>query len=238
MAETSEFYIGWDVGAWNCEDNPRSRDAIVILDSQCRIVGTPWRNNLRDTINNAATAATWIAALFALCRTEMPTDARFTIAIDTPLGFSQEFVQLVNQRQHHPHPLQDSANNPYLFRLAERALAANGHTSLSAVKDMIGSQATKGIHVLSKYGMTQNPPAVWALTEPNLKVIETYPSPCRGVASVTALRANLPAVGHDDKEDALTCALVAYLFKNQRNDFANPPTDLPACEGWIWLPTP
>jgi hypothetical protein len=26
------FCIGWDVGGWNCDHNPNSRDAIVILD--------------------------------------------------------------------------------------------------------------------------------------------------------------------------------------------------------------
>jgi hypothetical protein len=28
------YFIGWDVGGWNCEANPNSRDAIVILDNK------------------------------------------------------------------------------------------------------------------------------------------------------------------------------------------------------------
>jgi hypothetical protein len=41
------FYIGWDVGGWNCDHNQKSRDAIVILSHDLSIVGRPWRGNLR-----------------------------------------------------------------------------------------------------------------------------------------------------------------------------------------------
>lgn len=41
------YYIGWDVGAWNCDRNAASRDAIVILDAARRVIGTPGRGNLR-----------------------------------------------------------------------------------------------------------------------------------------------------------------------------------------------
>lgn len=30
---SSGLFIGWDVGAWNCDKNPSSRDALVVLDS-------------------------------------------------------------------------------------------------------------------------------------------------------------------------------------------------------------
>ena len=35
------FFIGWDVGGWNCDKNGKSRDAIVVLDSTPTIVGKP-----------------------------------------------------------------------------------------------------------------------------------------------------------------------------------------------------
>ena len=41
-AAAKQFFIGWDVGGWNCDRNRSSRDAIVILDTERRIVGTPW----------------------------------------------------------------------------------------------------------------------------------------------------------------------------------------------------
>jgi len=37
----------WSIGGWNCDKNQNSRDAIVILDANHEIVGTPWRGNLR-----------------------------------------------------------------------------------------------------------------------------------------------------------------------------------------------
>ena len=30
------FFIGWDVGGWNCDKNGESRDAIVILDADAK----------------------------------------------------------------------------------------------------------------------------------------------------------------------------------------------------------
>ncbi len=47
LATPSSYFVGWDVGAWNCDKNGTSRDAIVILDEQRVIVGEPWRGNLR-----------------------------------------------------------------------------------------------------------------------------------------------------------------------------------------------
>ena len=40
----------------------------------------------------------------------------------------------------------------------------------------------------------------------------------------------------DDKNDALTCALLAYLFVTDRAQLAIPPADTPNSEGWIWVP--
>ena len=32
-ADASALFIGWDVGGWNCDKNPASRDALVVLDA-------------------------------------------------------------------------------------------------------------------------------------------------------------------------------------------------------------
>jgi hypothetical protein len=50
-ARPRQFFIGWDVGGWNCDRNNKSRDAVVILDESRAIVGKPWRGNLRKQIN-------------------------------------------------------------------------------------------------------------------------------------------------------------------------------------------
>jgi len=70
----------------------------VILDDNHEIVGTPWRGNLRECINSCSTSAEWIAALFDLCGSGIsPESGPVTLAIDTPLGFSEAFIQLVTQ---------------------------------------------------------------------------------------------------------------------------------------------
>ena len=52
MSKDTNYYIGWDVGAWNCDKNRKSRDAIVVLDGEKTVKGI-WRGNLRKTINDS-----------------------------------------------------------------------------------------------------------------------------------------------------------------------------------------
>lgn len=234
-AQASAYYVGWDVGGWNCDNNANSRDAIVILDSGLVVVGKPWRGNLRTHINEAATADEWIGALFALCDAHQPDDdVQVTLAIDTPLGFSEAFVRLVTGLEC-TEPVGNSETNPYLFRQTEHYLFQRGLKPLSAIKDMIGSQATKGVHVLAKFTPRLSNCGVWT-DGAALTAIEAYPSGCKGSATIKHLRSRYAPLDHVDKEDALTCALIGYLYAEQREALADPPEAVPDSEGWIWVP--
>lgn len=228
------YFIGWDVGGWNCDMNGKSRDAIVILDAYRGIVGKPWRGNLRSTINAAADSAAFTAALFALCGAQATVgDTPVTLAIDTPLGFSQEFVRLVTGLQA-AGALGSSGTNPYLFRQTERWLFEHGLKPLSAIKDMIGSQATKGMHVLARFAPTLVRCGVWQ--GGSLTAIEAYPSACKTSSTIHALQEPFGKLAHDDLDDALTCAFVAWLFSVQPEKLAPPAETVPLAEGWIWVP--
>ena len=234
-AQASAFYVGWDVGGWNCDKNANSRDAIVILDSGQDVVGKPWRGNLRTHINEAGTADEWIVALFSLCDAHRPDGgAQVTLAIDTPLGFSEAFVRLATGLEC-TGPVGSSETNPYLFRQTEHYLFQRGLKPLSAIKDMIGSQATKGMHMLAKFTPHSAGCGVWT-DGAALTAIEAHPSGCKGSATIKGLRSRYAPLGHVDKEDALTCALIGYLFAEQREALAGPPETVPASEGWIWVP--
>lgn len=243
-----KFFIGWDVGGWNCDTNSKSRDAIVILDARRAIVGKPWRCNLRTTINTAHDSRAFIEALFALCGAECPVAAiHVTLAIDTPLGFPEAFTALATGLKG-VESVGDSGSNPYLFRQTERWLCEQGLRPLSAIKDMIGSQATKGMHVLSKFAPHLTRCGVWTDGD-MLTVVEAYPSPCEYSPLMEDLR--LPYVvwqradggrgwveeiDHPDKQDALTCALIAYCFDARPEVLVEPSHAVPPSEGWIWLP--
>ena len=230
------FFIGWDVGGWNCDKNAKSRDAIVILDEDLHIVGAPWRGNLREAINAAATTREWTTRLFGLCQSEQTEDASLTLAIDTPLGFSTAFLSLTAEGQS-VGSIGESQSNPYLYRQTERLLFTGNRGPLSAVKDMIGSQATKGMHVLAKFAPRVERCGVWT-DGASLRAIETYPAACRRSEADKSVLDTLQPLNHDDLVDARVCALVACLFANTPDVFEEPPADVPAREGWIWVPTP
>ena len=236
--QASAYFVGWDVGGWNCDKNGESRDAIVILDDSLSIVGRPWRGNLRASINAANSSEGWIHALFVLCgAVPLPSGVPTTIAIDTPLGFSQAFMALVTGLKF-VMSVDGSATNPYLFRQTERHLFEQGIRPLSAVKDMIGSQATKGMHALAKFTPKVARCGVWT-DGSTLIAIEAYPSPCKHSALMDALLlpfADWRQVNHQDKVDALTCALIAYCFQVRPETLVQPSGDVPVSEGWIWLP--
>ena len=235
VSQPPSFFIGWDVGGWNCDMNSKSRDAIVILDSTLAVVGQPWRGNLRTTINEAASASDWIRELFGLCAVNSSAGALYiTLAIDTPLGSSEAFVGLVTGLQC-VDLVERSDTNPYLFRQTERYLFEHGLKPLSAIKDMIGSQATKGMHVLAKFARATKSCGVWT-DGVSLTVIEAYPSACKASEVVRALRRHHADLEHEDKQDALICALIAYLFASRPDALASPDSSVPISEGWIWVP--
>ncbi len=232
------LFIGWDVGGWNCDKNQKSRDALVVLDHGGQILGHPWRGNLRETINSATTTATFLAALLALCKLGNPArTCHATLAIDAPLGFPEAFARMIAGGV----PVDQigrSAANPYLFRQTERRLVDEGITPLSAIKDMIGSQATKAMHVIARFAPQRLSPGVWTDGE-CLTVIETYPALCRKRLGPRPGDANIPKTGSAaDIHDAGICARVAHDFQMNLERLEPPTAETPASEGWIWAPIP
>ncbi len=236
---TPGWSIGWDVGAWHCDRNQKSRDAIVILNESMNLTGVPWRGNVRSVIAASRDTAAWIANLFGLCGLDAPSKLAITLAIDTPLAFPDALLQLINGRQL-PDVEDESAHNAYLFRRTERWLFERGIKPLSPVKDMIGSQATKGIHALAKFAPRRIGTGVWTDGK-FLTAIEAYPTACKKSRRFKdrKLQIKLPKqkpAAQQDIEDALYCALVAHSFSRQPEDLAGPDDSMPAQEGWIWVP--
>jgi predicted nuclease with RNAse H fold len=231
----SSFFVGWDVGAWHC-DKGKSQDAVVILDSGLNAVGNPWRGNLREALNNADSSTAWVNALFQKCGVQHPDSIRVTLAIDAPLGFSEGFLALSGSLKGTT-AIQEHRTNPYLFRVTERHLFERGCKPLSAVQDMIGSQATKGIHAVARLAPYVESCGVWTDGK-SLRVIETYPSPCKRAPIVKRelLQSNRGRQEHEDIEDAHICAVIAYLFANKQSTLLGPPPEASSREGWIWVP--
>ena len=235
-AQREHLFIGWDVGGWNCDKNQNSRDALVALDHAGQSPGQPWRGNLRETINSATTPMAFLAALLALCKLGTPGQpCHATLAIDAPLGFPEAFARMIAGGT----PVDQigrSAANPYLFRHTERRLVGEGVTPLSTIKDMIGSQATKAMHVVARFAPQRLSTGVWT-DGAHLTVIETYPSLCRARLGPQVHIEPMPKTGREaDIHDADVCARIALDFHLNRERLEPPTDDTPPSEGWIWAP--
>ena len=220
-------YIGWDVGAWNCDKNKSSRDAIVILDSNGKLHGFK-RGNLRESITNAQSTNEILIKLFQWCGLSYFNE-EIVIAIDTPLGFSQAFVNLVTQNTI-SEPIGDFSKNPYLYRKTEQFLFEKGAKPLSAVNHMIGAQATKGIHFLSKFAPIIESLGIWKSNDEKLTVIETYPAANKQIEISVKLNAE-----NQDVKDAYICAEIAKRFDQNKGTFYQPLQSIHEKEGWIWV---
>jgi hypothetical protein len=247
----TDLYLGWDVGGWNCDDNPKSRDALCALTmrgADLEVVGSPWRGNLRaDLVNLTGTAL--IKQLLERVGIS-DVDHHVTIAIDTPLAWPTNMIKLMTDGATISVP-EHVDNNPYLFRAQERALFVKRRGPLSVVRDMIGSQSTKGIHFLRVAGLEAAGAGVWASRDPSVVAIETYPARVgktrEAGSSIKRLLADaVRADGRANRKsrndwwkgdvgDAIACAIVASLHHSRRGLTA-PAADADGDEGWIWLP--
>jgi hypothetical protein len=242
--EMEKFFIGWDVGAWNC-DKGDSRDALsVTAETKGKLaIRGRWRGNLRQVLDEDS-GLEILRQFFRLCEIEPPKRVKATIAIDTPLGWPQPALQLLVCGTTTRVP-KKADENPYLFRKTELRLFSQRFRPLSTVRDLIGSQSTKGIHFLKKAGLRIESVGVWSATNQDTAVtaIETYPAPCK--RSPSACKTFLDVMGTEnvagsrrehDLQDALRCALIAWWFRADRSKLAEPSPDIPCDEGWIWLP--
>jgi len=240
------YYVGWDVGGWNCDANPASRDALVVLDAALNLVGTPWRGNLRTTLNDAHNTRDLIERLLGLCQLQAQGAEHVVMAIDTPLALPSALLALA--RGDAVSALGRSQENPYLYRETERWLFQRGITPLSPIKDMIGSQATKGMHLLARFAPHIAACGQWQSDDQTLTVVEGYPSPAKRSPAFAALRQRVsmpvsleamlhqPTPKQQDIQDAWLCAMLAWSLPHAAQNVAWPPATMPAEEGWIFVP--
>jgi hypothetical protein len=250
----SDIFLGWDVGAWNCDRNPDSRDALCALDwgaSRPVLLGNPWRGNLREVLVERE-GRDLIDALLEKVGLTCDKTTHVTIAIDTPLAWPKPMIELVTAGTTVVVPAK-ADENPYLFRTQELALFDRKRRPLSTVRDMIGSQSTKGIHFLRRAKLAATGIGVWSAG--STTAIETYPAAAvagsddededDGVKLLTAELRNMcmqrqkrpPGANWEgDVRDAITCAVVAMLHRREPERLEAPGPSADAAEGWIWLP--
>jgi predicted nuclease with RNAse H fold len=239
--QVRKLVMGWDVGAWHCDNNRRSRDALVLLDCTD---GTPkpfgrWRGNLRKDMENFA-GMHLVYKMLANCNLRDCEVFDLTTAIDAPLGWPEPMLRLVNGNDPSETPKLDGSNQ-YTRRRTDIELIRRGYRPLSTVRDMIGSQSTKAIHFLCRAGLRLTSPGVWKShqSRTSIAAIETYPAVARSSDRLSQrveilLRDPLFHDAHSDDEDALVCALVAHFFADSTTEKV--PTNASGLEGWIILP--
>lgn len=245
------LFVGWDVGGWHCDRNASSRDALIVTrfnGAEVVVEGKPWRGNLRSILM-AKSGDALVTAMLDLCGVASEPATEVVIAIDTPLGWPSAMMRLAQGGATSFVSAKDG-ENPYTRRATELALIQRGYAPLSAVRDMLGSQSTKGLHFLRVAGLQEVSPGVWRRDEKEdrtVTAIETYPAVALQMARLRELQADvlsrtqggLRSGGkplHDDTRDALACALVAFLFAERPAMIEPIPSEILTGEGWIVLP--
>jgi predicted nuclease with RNAse H fold len=241
------YFVGWDVGGWHCDKNRKSRDALAILcetKGRPRQVGKAFHGNIRSYIEEHLCLAELVSEC---CNISVTKNDRITIAIDTPLGLPRGVISLVQKRALLAVP-KASSENPYTYRQTEEWLCKQHFPALSVMTHMIGSQCTKGMYLLRKFDLTTTNRSCGVWKKGKVTAIECYPATCKKAknksyvveGSAHVHRLFKQAVGKqklaDDREDAVYCALIAYLFAKNPKMLVSPQNVPPAAEGWIWYP--
>jgi len=229
------YYLGWDVGAWHCDKNSNSRDAIEILmkesdDKETTKINKPYWGNLKNTILAATDTKHFIQEIFALCKVEQNVDFKndhFILAIDAPLGFPKGVKKLLNSEMFSPFEESEkpaSIENHLLYRLTEKYIYDNWEGNdgkkkkpLSLIQDSIGSQATKAMFLIKQLRMRLSENGVWK--KDNLTIIETYPA-----INKMHFEDELKTLKfrNGDIEDAYICAKVTEEFDRKHNRLVKP----------------
>lgn len=205
----------------------------MLLDSSGRIEGH-YLGNIRSVINTL-NPSKGIQQLLALLKVDIEYD-HIVMAIDAPLGFPNEFRELLNSKASKS-KIEDFAENGYLFRKCEQILRRIEQKKkmkpLSTINDRIGSHATKAMAFMLKMEAKVESVGVWQKKE-KLTIIETYPTINRDKIDFEEFE-KIKSY-NQDLEDAFVCAKVAEAFKENRKSLVSPPKsdDIIKEEGWIW----
>ena len=222
------YYVGWDVGAWNCDKNAHSRDAIVVLNENKNIVASRRgvvrrelkKNNIHEFLNE----------FFCSPNRQFYAKDNFIFAIDAVFSFPYGVTELLAGKKY----ILDaeawnegkSIQNSLLFRYTERFVSDKERKPLSVIQDSIGSQSTKVIYFLRHFQFKQENVGIWETMNRNI-AIETYPS-------VVGEKGN-------DIDDAEICANLAWKFRHDKSRLYQPDNETKhletiKIEGWIWFP--
>ena len=219
-----KYYVGWDVGAWHCDKNTNSKDAIAVLNEEGEEVVETKRKVVRCELNENSIFS-FLNKYFG-CDKFTARD-NFIFAIDAvfrlPIGVQEIPI--------HSAP-EDYKSNPFLFRLTEQFVKEKtGNQCRSMIQDKIGSQATKIMFFLKHFSFKQKEIGVWKTDDNKATAIEVYPK----------LAPNYDPNQKSDKYDAVKCCEIAEKFANERNAFFAPEDCLKIMrdtikkEGWIWF---
>lgn len=91
------YYGGWDAGAWHCDRNAESRDALVILmDRPAGLmpVGRPFWGNLRPDLS-AHCGPELLSAILGRCDVPLAGAQHVVVAINTPLAWPTAALRLL-----------------------------------------------------------------------------------------------------------------------------------------------
>lgn len=228
----AKYFIGWDVGAWHCEKNQKSKDCICVIEAGSNKVVMEKRKCIRNQFNDCKTVYDFLNKYFddkTSLKTSFSSDDTMIFAIDAvfrwPIGIQQLFCDTLPE-----FPESGAIKNVMLYRYTER-FVSDIHKPRSAVQDMIGSQSTKIMYFLQKYEFKQGEElGVWETNEGKIKAIETYPAVLGGQKE------------HTDNNDSELCAELAQKFDKDKDLLCCPENqdeenwELIQKEGWIWFP--
>ena len=151
-----------------------------------------------------------MSQLFDLCKNSL-ADSNVEVTLRSiHLSGSQLNFRALSHRRTPQDAIGLSDTNQYLYRRQSDYFRAN-KKPLSAVKDMIGSQATKAMHVLAKFAHHAQSCGVWKRMG-EFNHVEAYPASYKEFLLTKKLLMNQTSRANEDIQDAAICAVSHIYF--------------------------
>lgn len=238
--------IGWDVRGWQSKQQATAVLKVSIESNKYEWLGVSelfsFTQGEKPSLDELLRPAVGEGLSQQLLTNEM-----ITLAIDAPLGFSQDYINLLQGKNPNINVPTSEIENTLAYRDCERWVAQNyDKKPLSGAFDKLGNNATLAMSIAENLKQDDFVLIPQKANNADRSVIEVYPGICKAgkqrvSLAISSIARILPSevIPGTDQYDAAICAVIGALYSGASQVLDIPmlepiPNNINLKEGWIF----
>lgn len=238
--------IGWDVRGWQSKQQATAVLKVSIESNKYEWLGVSelfsFTQGLKPSFDQLLCPAVGEDLYQQLLRQK-----KITLAIDSPLGFSQDYINLLQGKNTNINVPSSEIENTLAYRDCERWVAKNyDKKPLSGAFDKLGNNATLAMSLTENLKRDDFVLVPQNTNHAHRSIIEVYPGICKSgkqrvSPAISSIARILPSevIPGTDQYDAAICAVIGALYSGGSEVLDLPmlepiPKTINLKEGWIY----